>query len=49
VWLPDHEDFEPRTLKVDPKVLKESTPAMQVWWGFKQENFDTVLFFKVKN
>ena len=27
--------------------MKEQTPAMNQWWRFKRENYDTVLFFKV--
>ena len=46
-WLPDHPDYNPRTLYVPPSFLRDQTPAMKQWWDFKCENMDTVLFFKV--
>ena len=42
-----HPDYNPRTLRVPDKVLKEATPAMAQWWKLKADNMDTVLFFKV--
>jgi DNA mismatch repair protein MSH6 len=44
---PTDQDYNPRTLSVPAQFLKEQTPAMAQWWQFKQENLDTVLFFKV--
>ena len=44
---PDHPEYNPRTLHVPQAVLDQQTPAMKQWFEFKQENMDTVLFFKV--
>jgi DNA mismatch repair protein MSH6 len=44
---PDHPQYNPRTCFIPPSFLKEQTPAMLQWWIIKQDNMDTVLFFKV--
>ena len=44
---PDHPEYNPRTLYVPPANLAAQTPAMKQWFDFKQDNMDTVLFFKV--
>ncbi|KAF0691035.1 Aste57867_17647 [Aphanomyces stellatus] len=44
---PDHPEFDARTLRLPDDFLRKETPAMQQWWAVKQENMDTVLFFKV--
>lgn len=46
---PDHPQYNPRTCFIPPSFLKEQTPAMLQWWIIKQDNMDTVLFFKVIN
>jgi DNA mismatch repair protein MSH6 len=40
--------YNPRTWHVPSSFLKEQTPAMIQWFDLKCENFDTVLFFKVR-
>lgn len=45
---PDHPSYNPRSLFVPPSFLKTQTPAMAQWWALKEDNMDTVLFFKVK-
>ena len=47
-FRPDHPQYNPRSCLVPPSFLKEQTPAMAQWWILKQDNMDTVLFFKVK-
>ncbi|KAK6041899.1 MutS domain I protein [Cooperia oncophora] len=44
---PDDDDYDPSTLFVPAKFLKEQTEAHVQWWNFKSKNFDTLLFFKV--
>ena len=44
---PDHPQYNPRSCHVPPSFLKEQTPGMAQWWILKQDNMDTVLFFKV--
>ncbi len=44
---PQDPEYDRRTVHVPPNFLKEQTPAMKQWWGFKSTNMDTVLFFKV--
>lgn len=44
---PDHPQYNPRTCLIPASFLKEQTPAMLQWWIIKQDNMDTVLFFKV--
>jgi DNA mismatch repair protein MSH6 len=46
---PDHPLYNPRTLYIPASVLKDQTPAMGQWWLIKQDNMDTVLFFKVSS
>ena len=43
----DHPEYNPRTIYIPDKVIKEQTPAMRQWFEIKQDYFDTVLFFKV--
>lgn len=45
--LPNHPDFQPRTLSVPESFKKNLTPAMRQWWDMKSQHFDVVLFFKV--
>jgi DNA mismatch repair protein MSH6 len=45
---PDDPLYNPRTLLVPDRFLREQTPAMQQWWKFKADNMDTVLMFKVR-
>lgn len=42
-------NYDESTLWISPSDLKKMklTPAMKIWWNFKIDNFDTVLFFKV--
>lgn len=50
---PDHPDYDSTSVFVPNSFLakgnngKKITPAMQMWWKAKSENFDAVLFFKV--
>ncbi|KAG9414908.1 DNA mismatch repair protein msh6 [Aphanomyces cochlioides] len=44
---PDHPEYDSRTIRVPEDFLRKETPAMQQWWDVKQNNMDTVLFFKV--
>lgn len=43
----DHPEYNPRSLFLSDKFMKDQTPAMHQWWQFKSNNMDTVLFFKV--
>lgn len=43
----DHPEYDPRTIYIPEKVIKEQTPAMKQWFEIKRDYFDTVLFFKV--
>lgn len=45
--LPDHPEFNPRTLSVPESFKAKLTPAMRQWWEMKAEHFDVILFFKV--
>lgn len=42
-----HPDYDPSTLLVPQEYIKKCTPAMQQFWGFKSQNFDKVIFFKL--
>ena len=45
---PDSLKYNPRTCFVPQSFVLKQTPAMAQWWILKQDNMDTVLFFKVK-
>lgn len=45
--MPDHPDYDKRTLYVPRDYLDSLTPGMRQWWELKSAHFDTVLFFKV--
>lgn len=59
LWPPERRDgekrtlddpmYNPRTLYVPPQFIQKETPAMRQWWEFKSKNFDTILFFKVRD
>ena len=40
--------LSPPFLQVPSSFLNKLTPAMRQWWTIKSENYDTILFFKVK-
>ena len=40
--------LSPPSLQVPTSFLNKLTPAMRQWWTIKSENYDTILFFKVK-
>ncbi|KAI6203306.1 DNA mismatch repair protein [Aphelenchoides besseyi] len=44
---PDHPDYDPRTLDVPYKFLKNESDGHKQWWKFKSQHFDTILCFKV--
>jgi hypothetical protein len=44
---PDHPKYNPRTCFVPQSFTAKQTPGMAQWWELKQDNMDTVLFFKV--
>ncbi|KAG9509879.1 DNA mismatch repair protein Msh6, partial [Fragariocoptes setiger] len=44
---PDHPDYDARTLYVPQSFLDEQTPALRQWWKIKQQNMDSILFFKM--
>jgi DNA mismatch repair protein MSH6 len=46
---PDSPRYNPRTCFVPQSFILKQTPAMAQWWILKQDNMDTVLFFKVKS
>lgn len=39
--------FDGSTMRVPSDFLRTQTPAMKQWWRLKENNFDSVLFFKV--
>lgn len=45
---PDSLKYNPRTCFVPQSFVLKQTPAMAQWWILKQDNMDTVLFFKVR-
>ena len=45
---PDSLKYNPRTCFVPQSFVLKQTPAMAQWWILKQDNMDTVLFFKVQ-
>lgn len=46
-FRPDHPKYNPRTCFVPQSFMAKQTPGMAQWWELKQDNMDTVLFFKV--
>lgn len=46
---PDSPLYDESSLWISPSQLKDMklTPAIKIWWNFKQVHYDTVLFFKV--
>ena len=40
--------LSPPFLQVPSSFLNKLTPAMRQWWTIKSENYDTILFFKVR-
>jgi DNA mismatch repair protein MSH6 len=44
---PNDPDFDPTTLFIPDQFIKKATPSMQQYWGFKRDNFDKVLLFKL--
>jgi DNA mismatch repair protein MSH6 len=44
---PNDPDYDPTTLFIPDAFIKKATPSMQQYWGFKRENFDKVLLFKL--
>jgi DNA mismatch repair protein MSH6 len=44
---PDHPKYNPRSCFVPQSFTAKQTPGMAQWWELKQDNMDTVLFFKV--
>ncbi|GFS42056.1 DNA mismatch repair protein Msh6 [Nephila pilipes] len=45
--MKDEPGFDPGSVSVPSEFYKDLTPAMAQWWRIKEDNFDTILFFKV--
>lgn len=44
--LPDHPDYDPRTLYIPPVDFADLSPFEKQYWAIKQKLMDTMVFFK---
>ena len=44
--LPDHQDYDPRTLYIPPFAWSKFSPFEKQYWEIKCKNYDTIVFFR---
>ena len=44
--LPNHQDYDPRTLYIPPSAWSKFSPFEKQYWEIKCKNYDTIVFFR---